>query len=92
VLLVIIMRQITPALLGDGGAQPPTSVTTTPPVAGNGDTGATSTPDGAQVEFIFPPKNSEINFGDNVSGSVNVAGLGSDTLWIISRHDVGGSH
>jgi hypothetical protein len=90
-LLVIIMRQI--ILLGDGGAEPSTSMTTMSPLAtGDSNTGATSTAGGAQVEFIFPPVGYEINAGDDVSGSVQVAGLGGDTLWIVSRHDDGGSY
>jgi hypothetical protein len=89
-LLVITMRQVT--LLGDGGAEPSTSMTTMSPLAtGDSNTGATSTTGVAQVEFIFPPVGYEINAGDDVSGSVQVSGLGNDTLWIVSRHD-GGSY
>jgi hypothetical protein len=92
-LLVIIMRQITPPLFGDSDAQPPTSTTTTPPMTpDDGDNRAASTPGGARVEFIFPPAGYEINAGDDVPGSVQVTGLGSDTLWIVSRHEDGGSY
>lgn len=88
-LLVIIMRQVTPPLLGDSGAP----MTTTPPTSeGDGNTGAASTPGGTQVEFISPLTDSEINVDDDVSGSVLVAGLGKNKIWIVSRHDVGGSY
>jgi hypothetical protein len=35
---------------------------------------------------------SEINFDDDVSGSVLVTGLGNNKIWIVSRHDKGGSY
>lgn len=47
--------------------------------------------DGAQVKFFFPQEGSKIDVGQDVLVSGSVTGLGSDTLWILSRHDVGGS-
>jgi hypothetical protein len=76
-LLVITMRQIT---------------TTPPGSAGHGNADAAPTPGGTQVEFISPRADSEINAGENVSGSILVAGLGNNKIWIVSRHDVGGSY
>jgi hypothetical protein len=76
-LLVITLRQIT---------------TTPPGSAGDGNTGATPIPGRTQVEFISPRADSEINAGDNVSGSILVTGLGNNKIWIVSRHDVGGSY
>jgi hypothetical protein len=76
-LLVITIRQIT---------------TTPPGSAGDGNTGATPIPGRTQVEFISPRADSEINAGDNVSGSILVTGLGNNKIWIVSRHDVGGSY
>ncbi|MGH3885985.1 MAG: hypothetical protein ACRDSZ_05325 [Pseudonocardiaceae bacterium] len=88
-LLVIIMRQITPPLFGDSGAP----LATTPPKStDDGNAGATPTPGRTQAEFISPQADSEINVGDDVSGSVFVAGLGGNKIWIVSRHDVGGSY
>jgi hypothetical protein len=64
--------------------------TTSPGSAGDGNTDAT--PGRVQVEFISPRADSEINAGDDVSGSILVAGLGNNKIWIVSRHDVGGSY
>lgn len=45
----------------------------------------------AQVEFLSPPEGSGINPGQDVVVAGSVTGLGGNTLWILSRHDVGGS-
>lgn len=45
----------------------------------------------AQVEFVSPPEGSEINPGQDVVVVGGVTGLGGNTLWILSRHNVGGS-
>ncbi len=67
----------------------PSSRPTTPR---DNDTRGIPTPDdGAQVEFVFPQEGSGIDVGQDVPVSGSVTGLGSDTLWILSRHDVGGS-
>ena len=50
------------------------------------------TPGGTRVEFIYPLADSEINVDDDVSGSVLIAGLGKNKIWIVARHDEGGSY
>ncbi len=88
-LVAIIVPQINPQLPTNGSSSPSTPAITTAP--GDGNVRVIPAPDGAEVEFIFPEEDSEINAGQDVMLSGSVTRLGSDTLWIISRHEVGGS-
>ena len=47
--------------------------------------------DGAQIKFVFPHEGSEVDVDQDILVSGSVTGLGSDTLWILSMHEVGGS-
>jgi hypothetical protein len=88
-LFVIFVRQISTPLFTNGSSPP--TIPVVPATPGSDDVSAAPTPDGAHVDFIFPEEGSEINAGQDVILSGSVTGLGDDDLWIISRHEVGGS-
>ena len=45
----------------------------------------------SKVEFISPPEGLVISPRQDVVVSGTVTGLGSNTLWILSKHEIGGS-
>lgn len=85
----IAHEPINPAATPPPATAPPSQSLTRPTP---GDSGGIPIPGHiAQVEFVSPPEGSEINPGQDVVVSGSVTGLDDNTLWILSRHDVGGS-
>lgn len=78
-------------LLSDSAATAPASQ---PPALSTPGDGTTSPIPGqlAQVEFVAPAVGAEITPGQDVPVVGSVTGLDGNTLWILSRHDVGGSY
>lgn len=92
-LFVIIARQIPPSPSAQGTTRPsPSRTTSTLVTPGNDSTSAMPAPGGPHVEFTSPNNDSEIVAGQDVELSGAVAGLGDDTLWIVSQNGADGSY
>jgi hypothetical protein len=72
-----------------GGDLPP-SQSSTPTTSDDG-TAMPASPDGTQVEFLYPQEDALISPHNDVTVTGTVTGLGSNTLWILSWHEDGGS-
>ena len=98
VLTGVLAALVTPWInhqLANPATIPPAATTqarqqsTFPPSEGGGNTPVPGQL--ARVTFVSPPVGDEINPGEDVPVAGSVTGLGGNTLWILSMHDIGGS-